>query len=138
MTSQISIGFTGTRKGMTDSQKKSFTAFMRAFTERFKCVEFHHGDCVGADDDAHMIARTFPNVIIVIHPPTNSSQRAMCKGDKCHNPFPYLQRNKNIVDASKIVVACPGEIEEQQRSGTWSTIRYARKRAKGTTIIYPE
>lgn len=43
------------------------------------------------------------------------------------SPLPYMERNRAIVDASDVLIACPYEIVEPEfgRSGTWSTIRYA-------------
>ena len=48
------------------------------------------------------------------------------------------------VDMSLTTPACPSgpqimsEAEEQLRSGTWSTIRYAKRQNKPTTIIFPD
>ena len=50
---------------------------------------------------------------------------------------PYLDRNKDIVDETNILMACPNKAEEVQRSGTWSTVRYARKVGKAVLIVYP-
>ena len=36
--------------------------------------EFHHGDCVGADSEAHDIADEC-GYGIILHPPTNQSER---------------------------------------------------------------
>lgn len=45
------------------------------------------------------------------------------------NDKPYLERNANIVEESSILIACPiDKNEEEWRSGTWSTVRKARKR----------
>lgn len=126
------IGFTGTRKGMTDYQKRS----MRAHLESMNPKYLHHGDCIGADEDVHNIAREL-GIEIVIHPPINASLRAFC--DSVHNyaPLPYLERNKVIVRSSDLVIAAPNQKKEQLRSGTWSTIRYATKLEKQLIIIYP-
>ena len=45
-----------------------------------------------------------------------------------------LNRNKNIVDASNLIFAFPFD-KEIIRSGTWSTIRYAKKINKPLIII---
>ena len=40
--------------------------------------------------------------------------------------MPYLERNKNIVNAVDFIIAAP-DGPEKVRSGTWSTVRYAKK-----------
>jgi hypothetical protein len=46
-------------------------------------------------------------------------------------------RNHRIVDMTRVLVACP-DGEERQHSGTWATVRYARKRGKWIIIVYPD
>ena len=123
-------GFTGTQIGMTDKQKETFKKLIE------KCDELHHGDCVGADSDAHNIAKELGKRVH-IHPPINSSKRAFNDGDILNNPKEYLDRNHDIVDSSDFLIATPKGMNEELRSGTWATIRYARKRNKKVVIIYP-
>lgn len=54
------------------------------------------------------------------------------------NVIPYLQRNKVIVDRCGVLVAAPGEAQEQLRSGTWSTIRYARRVGRPVIMVLPD
>lgn len=130
----VVLGFTGTQKGMNNSQKRRF----RVIVQTFKPTEFRHGDCIGADKDAHDIVRIVaPDCKIVIHPPTIDAKRAYCKGDTILPAKPYLNRNRDIVKASNIMVATPGEDTEQLRSGTWATIRAARSAKRRTTILLP-
>lgn len=51
MTGKGRLGFTGTRRGMTDAQKT------RVAQESAPFAEVHHGDCVGADADRPEAAR---------------------------------------------------------------------------------
>jgi hypothetical protein len=135
------IGFTGTQRGMNPFQKAPFEKILQKIVVKSKGLiqnEFHHGDCIGADNDAHQIAATH-NYFIVLHPPTNPSKRAFNIGaHKIMEKHDYLVRNRHIVDSTDILIATPGEMTEQLRSGTWSTIRYARKRNKKVIILYPE
>lgn len=39
----------------------------------------------------------------------------------------YLDRNREMVDGADVLIAFPKTAEEETRSGTWATIRYARK-----------
>jgi hypothetical protein len=95
----------------------------------------HHGDCVRSDCLAHEIALTL-GLRIVIHPPTNARFRALCEGaDLVLPPRDYLQRNRDVVDAGQLLIAMPHIPTETLRSGTWSTIRYARKRQRSIFIV---
>lgn len=50
---------------------------------------------------------------------------------------PPLKRNYDIVDACDILLAAPRTLTEELRSGTWATIRYARKTGKKYLILAP-
>ena len=131
------IGFTGTRDGMTGAQ-------LTQVKEVLTCLhpsEAHHGDCVGGDVQFHSTAQHVGfdggyQVVVVVHPPHNSTLRANTTGDRVLPPRPYLERNRNIVDITKLLIAAP-KGPETQRSGTWSTIRYARTIGRPIIIIWP-
>ena len=128
------VGFTGTRRGMTYSQIVRVTRLINMHQPQV----VHHGDCIGADAQFHDICLACGTCEIVIHPPTNTSMRAYCKGaTNILNPTAYLDRNKKIVNLSNFLIACPMQKEEQLRSGTWSTIRFAKKTDTDVVIIYP-
>lgn len=130
------VGFTGTQEGMSNKQRAAFTKVIK----ETKATHFHHGDCIGADADAHNIVRKlWPNpndCRIVGHPPLNKNKRANCQFDFCLPPDEYLKRNHAIVNTCEVMIACPKEMEEELRSGTWATIRYTRKQGKRLIIIY--
>ena len=138
------IGFTGSREGMTKAQYEALSALLNAFITEQAAItpddvpQFHHGDCVGADalsgDAAHDAGYA-----IHIHPPSIGTLRAYCANRypaTVRDAFPYLVRNKNIVDSTDILMAAPNA-PETTRSGTWSTVRYARKKSKEIWIVYP-
>jgi len=132
----MNIGFTGTRKGMTKYQKDKFRFILKKLKTGHHGT-FHHGDCVGADDDANSIVKKKTLLRVLIHPPISNKYRAFCSNPSFNYPKkPYLVRNKHIVNRCDILVACP-EGKETLRSGTWSTIRYAFKTGKPTIIIPP-
>ena len=89
-------------------------------------VILHHGDAVGADAEAHDIAVEL-DCGIVIHPPDDVRQRAFKIAALNRAPRPYLDRNKVIVRETSFLIAAPAMEIEQLRSGTWSTVRYARR-----------
>jgi hypothetical protein len=95
-----------------------------------------HGDCIGVDEQAHYIAVEL-GYKIIIHPPENPIKRAFCKDSITLAPLPYLDRNKQIVNNSDIIIAVPKENSQVLRSGTWSTVRFAQKQGKRIYIIYP-
>ena len=126
------IGFTGTSKGMTPEQLRSVRLLLRnGFVE-----EFHHGDCIGADSQAHAEAMMI-FTHIYIHPPINKKARAFCKGGTVLKEKSYIERNHDIVNAVDMMIATPKGNREELRSGTWATIRYARKQKVKLCIIYP-
>lgn len=137
------VGFTGTQRGMTEAQYGAVGELLLArfphamVTTPVRSVTFHHGDCTGADEQAHVIARIC-GYFIVVHPPTDPKKRAWCTGDFAMTPAPYLERNAAIVRSTLELIATPGEVVEQARSGTWATIRQARRLRRPTTIVWPD
>jgi len=128
------LGFTGTQWGMTEIQKQEFERFVIEQNP----LEFHHGDCIGSDAEAHeIVRRVLPLCVIVIHPPSNDIKRAFKKGDESRPPAPYLTRNHNIIQETDFLVATPVN-KEVLRSGTWATVRWYRRWKKSEPkIIYP-
>lgn len=128
------ISFTGTRKGMNEIQKELFSQIL----DEISPSKFVHGDCVGADEDAHNIVVNKGIDDIAKRPCTFDNMRAFTKEGVCvAKPEYALDRNKKIVDDGELLIATPGENKEVMRSGTWSTIRYAKKVNKPVIIIYP-
>ena len=136
MITHIDIGFTGTQVGPTDSQ---IAATTRTFVE-LGMTRLHHGSCIGADAWAHYLARVMGSAV-ELHPPSITSKMARCEmlsGEVTHRPRPYLDRNHDIVDCSLSLVANPKEEEaEELRSGTWATVRYARRLGRPVRIVRP-
>jgi hypothetical protein len=135
------IGFTGTRQGMTRVQREVLANLLAKYPVG-KNNWFHHGDCIGADAEADALARTF-GYKICMHPPLHPEHRAWCQprseqGDIVLTPVEYLIRNKLIVFSTEFLIGAPGEMEEQIRSGTWSTVRYARKLHRSITLVMPD
>ena len=137
------VGFTGTRLGMTGAQKMTLGKLLADIRPAFSGPAwFHHGLCVGADAEAHQIARDM-NYLIEGHPPTNQRLMAKLEGfAKMNEPLPYLQRDGRIVQACTELLACPttpvtAEVATTGGGGTWSTIRYAQRLGRKVTIILP-
>ena len=120
---------------MTDQQKES----LRQVLAEYQPDEFHHGDFVGADAEAHEIVRAaYPSIRIVLHPPVKKTLRAFCQGDELRPARGYIARNRELVRTCDMLVAAPKSMDDQQMSGTWAVIRYARIRAVATVVLNPE
>lgn len=129
------VAFTGTRAGMTYKQAATFTGLLTLTP----MVEFHHGDCVGADEQAHNLVIAHGGIFIISHPPDNDKHRAHCDDVTYQfQPLPYLDRNRAMVDLCDLLIATPGQKEEILRSGTWATIRYARVLGRRVVMVYPD
>lgn len=134
----MKVGFTGTRDGMTVVQWEQFE-FLVGMTDNFE--EWHDGDCVGADSQAHATVRRFlfPAIEMHGHPCNLAKWRAHNEYDVTYPITAPLRRNRQIVAAVDLMYAAPKEFEEVLRgSGTWATIRYAKLNKVSLVIIYPD
>lgn len=125
----MNIGITGTREGANAAQLEAMEEVLTALHPH----EFHHGDCMGVDAQGHKIASSL-RCVTVIHPPVEKKYRAYCDGIELMAPKEYLDRNRDIVDMTEILIAVPSG-PEVVRSGTWSTVRYALKKNKVVILI---
>jgi hypothetical protein len=147
------LGFTGTQVGLTQEQARRLAHVLQEVLTTHHEVIFHHGDCIGADMQAHALFHDLAIDMqapsgIVIHPPDNREKRAFADrvrhGSYARIPitlraeFPYLTRNQHIVDETEMLVACPQGHAEALRSGTWATARAARKAGKRVYVVYPD
>jgi hypothetical protein len=152
----VHIGFTGTRHGMTSAQLDALITILSEEVPSADDWIAHHGDCIGADAQFHQLVRKYDDtawdanypeccrnptphsVIVVGHPPIDDSRRAFCDFDALHDPRPFMERNRAIVEASDLMIATPREASEQPRGGTWGTIRIARTRGKPLALLLPD
>jgi len=134
----VILGFTGTSRGMTQRQR----ATVRYLFNELQLTVLHHGDCVGADAEADFVAHEL-SAKVIVHPPSDPKLRAYCEprdlAPDAPRPKPYLARNKDIaLRAVDGLVAAPKEMSEVLRSGTWSTVRYARKLGRRVWLVFPD
>lgn len=132
------IGFTGTRLGMTYAQRANLTAMMGQVTRKYGgAVTGHHGDDAGSDAEFHNLCRDH-GWRVVGHPPDNRAHRAFCEVDESREELPYLERNGFIVDEGRQgLFAAPAGMQEEVRSGTWATVRCARRLGLPVVILWP-
>lgn len=135
----MKVGFTGTQRGMTERQVKKFLAFLSR--GRLQITEFHHGDCIGADEESHiLVAQVLGADKIYIHPPEDDKKRAYMKSPHVARVRPYLERNRVIVNATDVLIAAPKTMVRPTNlrgQGTWSTIIYAEKHGKKVIFLEP-
>lgn len=128
---------------MTAAQKESFRKVIAdCFGE--KRLEFHHGDCVGADLEAanvvHESNRSLlgPAFWVVCHPPVDEKLRAFHPNyDEIREPKTHFARNRDIVNETDALIVCPIDMCWQPSGGTWYTHDYAVKRNKKVIIVWP-
>jgi hypothetical protein len=135
----VIVSFTGTRRGANHWQR----VFVRQHLLHLRPSAVAHGACVGADDQLDEIAAelgihrlVWPSTSVTRVPDerlrarTGSSLTIM-------PPLPPLERDRLIVDAGEILIATPAQTFEMPRSGTWATVRYARRTGKRVILITP-
>lgn len=130
----MKLGFTGTREGMTTEQGAAFSRLLAALAP----TDFHRGMCRGADLEAHrLVRRMLPSCVIHGHPPINTRLAVTLDCDEYFDPEDYIKRNRSIVTHTDWLVATPLTATEVQLSGTWTTIRFARKVGRVGYIVGP-
>lgn len=127
------VGFTGTRREPTIPQRLAITTWL----DRQDRGVFLHGDCMGCDAFAALRARDL-GWHVECYPCTITNMRAFVGGHVIHDVRPPIVRNHVMVDRAHVLLACPGETHEVLRSGTWATIRYARKQGVPTVLVLPD
>lgn len=129
------VGFTGTQIGMTQSQRKELEEKLKALKAE-GYVWFHHGNCIGADEQAAMIAKRL-GFRLHAHPCNIKKKQSNIWNDITENEKLPLTRNKDIVDRCTVMFAAPKSREEELRSGTWATVRHARKVERDLRLLLP-
>ena len=135
----MKIGFTGTRQGCTKEQRLTLKTILLQHADS---TEFHHGAAIGADGEfAITVRRLLPRADIKAHPSNITDQvgyAALECSDEVFQPLPPLKRNERIVEACDLLIACPAGMAEELRSGTWATIRRARRAGKPIVFCWPD
>jgi len=130
------LGFTGTKKGIGSDQRKALQGALAIFREK-GYLWMHNGDCIGADATAALLWRRVKGKIY-LHPPIKTRFRANLVADISCEPLDYLARDRHIAESSEVLVATPSGFFEEVRSGTWTTVRYARKLRRHIFLVFPD
>lgn len=138
----MKVGFTGTREGMNAEQAQRVTEILRELRADIFESEFLHGNCIGADEQAAMIAGNLGYKLIAYpcNIPNMQSRIISHVSQPVEQP---LVRNRHIVRDCDILIAAPKEhFEPEPRpgQGTWSTVRYTRKQnlKRKCVIVWPD
>ena len=136
MSEPRAFAFTGTRKGLTPPQKASLEQVLRGLRAEGFTVA-HNGSAIGADLEAALLCREI-GFHIVAHPSSLRTATAEIPFDETFEPRDAKRRDRDMVRAAELLVACPVREEEDISSGTWYTIRYAQKRGLPIRFIWPD
>lgn len=99
-------------------------------------LSLRDGEVYAVDPEIDLAHLT--GLIVVGHPPLNESKRAHNKFTSVWcEPRPFIVRNHDIVDLTDWLLATP-KGDEVVRSGTWATVRYARRIDHPVVIVYPD
>ena len=130
-----SFAFTGTRKGLTPAQHASLQRVLEQLhAEGFTVA--HNGSAIGADYEAALLCRSV-GFHIIAHPSNIVTATARIPFDETHAVTGARQRDRDMIHAAELLVACPVREEEDVSSGTWYTIRYAQKQNLPVKFIWP-
>lgn len=128
------VGFTGTRRGPTPAQHAAMDRFLLRLFVNHGAQVLVHGGAVGCDTFAHHtvtasgLNRDIPILVFpAIEGPCSSVVNIPMGNCLIAEPIPTLERNRIIAGISTGLIAVPATDREEQRSGTWATVRYARE-----------
>lgn len=129
------VGFTGSRHGMTRAQELVVWRLLQELVDE-GAIEFHHGGCVGSDEQGARAAQRMAYVVHD-HPASDVDARWIATPTgRQHEAALTRERNRAIVDACDVLIAATRG-DEIRRSGTWQTVRYARERGRAVVIVTP-
>lgn len=143
----MKIGVTGSRSGAMPPQIARLSLILKNYifsnTDRYyrpqaEPIELHHGCCTGVDEITAYLAFHM-GYRVVGHPPTSQAHMSQLAVSLCHELLPakeYLDRNKDIVEVTSMLLVVPDRAE-YLRSGTWSTKRYAEHLGKEFIVLEP-
>lgn len=127
------IGFTGTRKGMSDAQLEQVGLIVLEVKPRWVV----HGGAVGADLQFHDLCHMMGISSEVWPARSDLPDWVVDSALEIKDVKPPLERNADIVNNCDLLIACPKGYKEEHRSGTWATIRYARRSERRYAIVWP-
>jgi hypothetical protein len=113
------------------------------YGDSFGCVDrattMLHGACIGADETAVIHGHGLAYHVVALPCTWRNMQSiaALEASDEVRQEQAPLARNRTIVAECDLLIACPSRMPEYRRSGTWATVRHARKAGKQVIIVWP-
>jgi hypothetical protein len=133
------IGVTASRRGPTDRQRESLFGWVEQSTHIHEQLLLIHGDCVGGDKSAHLVAVSL-GLSTGIHPPVGDRFRAFCEPTGSHGyirqPKGYFPRDRDIVMACNELIVMPMSLDWSFEGGTRYTHDYAVKMNRTRVMIW--
>jgi hypothetical protein len=136
----LNVGFTGAQTGMSEKQRDRVREVLTRLRKMSENNSFRYGACVGADSQA-MLEALHLGYTIVAFPANNvavSKHGIIPITATVMKATPALLRNHTIVDGCDVLIAAPDGPHERLRSGTWATVRYARRRKAPIVFCWPD
>lgn len=130
------IGFTGRRDGMSRAQMEGVRRILLDGREGFAAVSGLHGDAIGADAEFDALCKSL-GIPTACLPCAYVNMRSFVAKPIAEATNP-MARNRNIVKRCEFLIAAPPTMEEQDKGGTWNTIRMARKANKRVIVVLPD
>lgn len=133
----MTLGFTGTRQiDLVSKERLSYLEDLLLAKDvdyDFRATAVH-GCAEGADSVFHQMCLNL-NIPVYGRPCTGNRSK-LGQFRFVYMPEAPLARNRKIVEDCDVLIALPIDKDvEELRSGTWATIRYARKLNKQVIII---
>lgn len=128
--------------GNTEIPIDAYKILSHALTEITEVEEFNTGGADGIDTEAAKLAWQLFDRVNVVHrlfyPEGKYWNKETLNYTNVHIPVPggYLKRDDALAEACDILLAFPRNGFEIMRSGTWATVRRARK-ANRIIVFYP-
>ena len=139
------LTLTATRRGITSAQRAAVPGLLAAYP-----TTLLHGGAPGGDEELHELISGLRGFLVsncqVEVYPANASRHMFWKDKARFAPFALtvqppehpLVRNQIMATRADHVLACPETAHEVLRSGTWTTVRAARRAGHRVTIIEPD
>ena len=113
----MKIAFSGSRWGMTERQKQALSLLESWLSGTYggglsfdghTNIDFHHGYCIGSDEQAAEIMSSRQTCRLVAHPAkVDPSLRSTGRADLMKPPKQPCERNRDIVKGAVLLIAAP-------------------------------